>query len=199
VSASEDRQTAQALLSALEDNPFYIGLARCVTPRAEAKEAMLSYLIYSLEEARRYGHVGRLDEAGLVASIWSLPVTASQATQKAEEKRAFLRDGLGESALAFYGSISASMAERTGAVVQDTDWYLSILGVSPCHQGQGIGGRLLDPVLQLADAAGVASFLETFSERNRAFYRRLGYETVGTFAEPVTGESYAVMRRTPPQ
>ena len=51
-------------------------------------------------------------------------------------------------------------------------WYLSILGVSPSSQGQGLGVKLLLPTLAEADVANVPTYLETFSPRNIPFYAR---------------------------
>ena len=62
-------------------------------------------------------------------------------------------------------------------------WYLWALGVSPASQGQGIVGRLLQPVLARADAAGLPCYLETETERNVAFYRNHGFEVL-TAAPP---------------
>lgn len=67
-------------------------------------------------------------------------------------------------------------------------WYLWVLGVKPGRQGQGIGGRLLEPVLARADAEGAPCYLETESEANVAFYRKRGFEVVvegGISGEPV--------------
>lgn len=54
-------------------------------------------------------------------------------------------------------------------------WYLWVLGVDPSARGQGVGGRLLEPVLSRADADGVPCYLETQSEWNVAFYERRGF------------------------
>jgi ribosomal protein S18 acetylase RimI-like enzyme len=55
-------------------------------------------------------------------------------------------------------------------------WYLENVAVEPAAQGLGVGTRLLEPVLALADAAGQPSYLEAQTERNVAWYRRLGFE-----------------------
>jgi ribosomal protein S18 acetylase RimI-like enzyme len=55
-------------------------------------------------------------------------------------------------------------------------WYLEAVGVEPAAQGMGIGTLLLEPVLAGADEAGQLCYLETMTERNVAWYRRLGFE-----------------------
>ncbi|MEM9845484.1 MAG: GNAT family N-acetyltransferase, partial [Pseudomonadota bacterium] len=67
----------------------------------------------------------------------------------------------------------------------------------PAHQGKGLGPQLILPVLEEADATGVATYLETFSKRNMPFYERLGYRTLAAFEESVTGATYRIMRRAP--
>lgn len=186
---------AKALYAALRDQTFYAALEKSVAPPVNPRSAMLAYLAYSMDEAQRYGHLCTLD--GLGASIWSCPLPEDLSKKKLSQKRAFIGELLGGSSLELYNALCASMAELSGSVIDDTDWYLSILGISPEHQGRGLGPGLIRPVLEQADAAGVASYLETFSDRNRAFYNRLGYEIVGTFDEPITDATYAVMRRMP--
>ncbi len=60
----------------------------------------------------------------------------------------------------------------------DPHWYLWYIGVAPASQGQGIGRRLLQPVLDKARAAGTACYLETSLERNTLFYEKFGFEVV---------------------
>ncbi len=64
----------------------------------------------------------------------------------------------------------------TGQHPEQPYWYLENVGVEPAAQGLGIGTRLLEPVLSLADAAGQSCYLETQTERNVAWYRKLGFE-----------------------
>lgn len=54
-------------------------------------------------------------------------------------------------------------------------WYLNLLGTDPLMQGRGIGGSLLGPTLDRADADGVPAYLETQKESNLAFYGRYGF------------------------
>jgi len=57
----------------------------------------------------------------------------------------------------------------------ETHWYLWALGVAPSSHGQGIGGKLIQPVLSLSDDSGARCYLETFNERNLTFYERWGF------------------------
>jgi ribosomal protein S18 acetylase RimI-like enzyme len=98
------------------------------------------------------------------------------------------RDGVG-------GSVDPAVAEAIGPAAaerlrrmaahfeqlrglaggRDT-WHLALLGVAPERQGAGLGSALLRHGLELVDAAGAACYLETFPDRNVAFYRRFGFD-----------------------
>jgi GNAT superfamily N-acetyltransferase len=55
-------------------------------------------------------------------------------------------------------------------------WYLEAVGVDPVARGLGIGTRLLEPILAVADQAGQRCYLETMTEHNVDWYRNLGFE-----------------------
>lgn len=198
MNAGNDRILSEALYAALRDNPFYIALSDSIPTRINAHDRVLRYLDYSIAEARRFGRLFAPQGRPVGASVWSLPLQPEQMTRKAQDKAAFIQSELGADACRVYSEMSVAMAERTNSLIEESDWYLSILGVLPEHQGKGLGRDLVRPVLEEADRIPVASYLETFSPRNMSFYSRLGYQTTGTFTEPVTGEDYWVMRRLPP-
>jgi ribosomal protein S18 acetylase RimI-like enzyme len=85
---------------------------------------------------------------------------------------------------------------RASAVIDESAWYLSMVGVAPSAQGQGIGRQLIEPTLAEADEADVNCYLETFDSRNR-FYQRLGFSAAGSHVEPVTGSAYTIMKSSP--
>jgi GNAT superfamily N-acetyltransferase len=112
-------------------------------------------------------------------------------------KAEFLAETLGATGLDAYRRIIDFMRPLAAAAVVESAWYLSIVGVTPSAQGQGIGKRLIEGTLAEADAAGVDCYLETFDRRNPAFYQRLGFSVVSSHAEPVTGATYSIMLRSP--
>lgn len=59
-------------------------------------------------------------------------------------------------------------------------WYLALLGTDPAHQGRGLGSAVMGPGMAAADAAGVGCYLESSKESNIAFYRRHGFDVIGT-------------------
>lgn len=189
----EYRDLAEALYLALVDDAFYITLER----HSEGREAMLRYLDYSMIEAREYGELYIPDAHRHGVSIWSKPLDAQREAEMKQAKQQFLLNHMGEASERKYQDIVASMAERTDTQVDNRYWYLSIVGIKPDQQGKGLGPALVNSVLDQTDRLGVPTFLETFTPRNHSFYQRLGYRVAGTFDEPVTGGSYAVMTREP--
>ena len=67
---------------------------------------------------------------------------------------------------------------RSQSMAGRPHWYLSIVGVDPSSQGQGIGAALLTPGLQLADEQGLPCYLETFVSDNVLFYEHRGFEVI---------------------
>jgi GNAT superfamily N-acetyltransferase len=76
-------------------------------------------------------------------------------------------------------------------------WYLQYLGVEPRRQGRGLGGTLLDPVLQICDREGIGAHLESSSERNRSLYQRKGFAFSEAFDLPGGGPEIHEMWREP--
>ncbi|HET7011526.1 MAG TPA: GNAT family N-acetyltransferase [Anaerolineales bacterium] len=76
-------------------------------------------------------------------------------------------------------------------------WYLQALGVEPGRQGQGIGSRLLAPILAVADAEKSACYLETVKEDNLAFYAKHGFQVLSHLEFPGTPIELWTMRRGP--
>lgn len=190
------RPLADALRRALSEDAFYIEMEKSADgDAAERREAMVRYMDYSMKEARDTG-VLRLWEA-LGASLWTKPLSEAVAAKTAAAKREFLARHMGDGSLSTYCRIVEYMAAEARDVVRPELWYLSILGVAPEEQGRGIGVKLVEPVLAEADAAGVSTYLETFTPRNKGFYRRLGYRDAKSVHEPTTGAEYWIMVREP--
>lgn len=76
-------------------------------------------------------------------------------------------------------------------------WYLATLGVDPPRQGRGVGGALIQPVLERADNEGIACYLETGKVINVRFYRKHGFEVVDEGDAPLGGPRYWTMLREP--
>jgi GNAT superfamily N-acetyltransferase len=86
----------------------------------------------------------------------------------------------------FLHDLPAFLSPRTPFVIRgmhgvekrhptEPHYYLSILGVDPPRQGEGMGSALLQPMLRRCDQEGVGAYLETGTERNVRFYARHGF------------------------
>jgi GNAT superfamily N-acetyltransferase len=87
-----------------------------------------------------------------------------------------------------------------GARLHPTDahWYLETMGVDPSVQRQGVGGRLLEPVLEIADRDRVDCYLETARPENADYYARHGFVVENTALQVVpNGPVHIAMRRRP--
>ncbi|HEX2178564.1 MAG TPA: GNAT family N-acetyltransferase [Actinomycetota bacterium] len=74
-------------------------------------------------------------------------------------------------------------------------WSLEALGIRPEAQRQGLGTRLVTPILERADAEGVECYLETSNPANVAYYQRFGFEVLRDVPLIPDGPPHISMRR----
>lgn len=58
-------------------------------------------------------------------------------------------------------------------------WYLSMIGVDPSRQGNGVGSSLMKEALAVVDRDGVIAYLESSNPKNISLYERHGFEVIG--------------------
>lgn len=56
--------------------------------------------------------------------------------------------------------------------------YLIIFGVAFSLQGRGLGGRLMEPLIEDSEHTGLPIYVETTNERSVTIYNKLGFHTV---------------------
>jgi GNAT superfamily N-acetyltransferase len=196
VTSTNSPATVAALIDSLRYDPFYVTITEEFADNdARGRQALARYFDYSMSEGARTGRLVVWPDPSVGAAVWLLPVETSVYEAAAKAKAEFLVAALGARGGDAYRRITDFMRPRALAAVAKSAWYLSIIGVTPSAQGQGIGRRLIEPTLAEADEASVECYLETFDRRNPGFYQRLGFSAVGSHAEPVTGETYTIMRR----
>jgi GNAT superfamily N-acetyltransferase len=193
-----DKLAAAALAEALRDDLFYAAITVDFEPDEATRDAVLTeYCRYSLREGRQIGAVVILDDDPHGAAIWNLPQPHDVAEQALLAKHTAFADLLGPRGFDNYRAILSFMEPTAQAVIPAHAWYLSILGVAPRRQGQGLGRALLAPTLRHADQRGTHCFLETFNSASRRFYHRLGFSEVAEHLEPRTSARYWIMLRQP--
>ncbi len=175
--ASQKAQAAQMLARAFLVDPAYAALFPDEAEREQALQrlfgAVIGYsLVYGLVHTTPAveGAACWLSPGNTEITLWrilrtGLALQRAVASFKPKARREFL------AALAYMDEI-----HKRGA--PGPHWYLWAVGVEPGCQGQGIGSRLIQPVLVQADKDGVPCYLETQTERNVAFYERRGFEVV---------------------
>ncbi len=77
----------------------------------------------------------------------------------------------------------------------DSHWSLEALGIRPDAQRQGLGSRLVRPILERADSEGVECYLETSNPANIAFYTRFGFRVLADVPLIPNGPPHIAMRR----
>ena len=185
------RGYSEVLFDALRADPFY----RTLEQASPGRDAMLRYYDLSIAEGARWGRLCLPEKGSFGISVWSLPLGPEDARRKSAAKKQALVNAMGRECAACFARIEANMAVHEGALDLHDHYYLSILGVSPKEQGRGLGGSLLRPVLDEADAKGIPSYLTTFSPRNISFYERMGFHSAGAFPEPETGGDFHILIR----
>jgi ribosomal protein S18 acetylase RimI-like enzyme len=190
-----ERLAVMALAEALIADPFYAAVTIDHEADETARRGVLAeYCRYSLLEGYQIGMV-TLDSFG--AAVWNLPQPSDVAEQVLRAKHAAFESLLGARGFDAYRAIIDFMEPTAHSVVPEGSWYLSILGVAPQRQGQGLGRTLLEPTLHDADRSGARCFLETFNGAALRFYRRLGFDEVAEHLEPTTRARYWIMVREP--
>lgn len=111
-------------------------------------------------------------DGGAAAALWLAPgaqadrdaIVALVGETVAPERQAVL-GALGEEMAAFHP--------------EEPHWYLSMIGVDPSRQGQGLGAALLKAGLARCDADRLPAYLESSSPKNVPLYERHGFEVIG--------------------
>jgi GNAT superfamily N-acetyltransferase len=190
-------RAVETLVQAFRADPMYVYICPDETERERAMRGLWDAII---RLTLIYGEVWTTPEVNGVA-CWLSPGNTTIGL------RQMLRTGfaLPRALLRFTGDAR----RRAMAVIGYTErlhqrampgphWYLMAPGnVAPASQGQGIGSRLLGPVLARADAAGLPCYLETETERNVAFYRKHGFEVLTAEAPPGHNLMLWTMARRP--
>jgi len=81
-------------------------------------------------------------------------------------------------------------------IPNEPHWYLFCIGVDPPYQNNGIGTKIIQPILHSADKSGLKCYLDTSSKRSIGFFQRCGFEVVKEI-KGETGPVWWVMIRNP--
>ena len=80
---------------------------------------------------------------------------------------------------------------------REEHWYLEALGAVPQARGTGVGGRVVQPMLDRCDTERLPAYLESSNPRNWSFYERLGFVRLAALPVPRGCPLILAMRREP--
>src|SRR5580692_6143485 len=134
--------TLNALVDSLRFDPFYMAISQnFAADEARRREALARYFDYSMSEGARLGRLVVWPDESVGAAVWLLPQDNFQSDRESKAKAAFLSETIGTRGADTYRRIINFMRPRASALIDESAWYLSIVGVAPSAQGQGIGAR----------------------------------------------------------
>lgn len=79
------------------------------------------------------------------------------------------------------GDLLATFERMDQSHPKEAHWYLSMIGVDPKSQGQGVGAELMRYSVARCDQEHALAYLETANPRNIPLYERFGFETMEPF------------------
>jgi len=175
------KQTIVAISKAFLHDPFLKYLAPDDTHRARLTPGFVSVAI---KYCYYYGEVWTSPEAE-GAACWLAPGQTSPSLV------GMLRTGalttpfkFGKAGFARFNEVIAYTDTLHKQYAPMPHWYLWVLGIDPTQQGKGLGGALLQPVLERAENAGLPCYLETQNEANLDFYQKHGFDVVSDGVTP---------------
>ncbi|MEX0847746.1 MAG: GNAT family N-acetyltransferase [Ilumatobacteraceae bacterium] len=163
-----------ALARAFADDP----MIRWVTaePDAERRVTMTSAGFFrpSLVAGLVRGHVYTVERDGVPvgASIWTAPDVRMFREDEGVAFATAMAEHVGDAAMGRLGAIGELVGSHHPSA--EPHFYLFVIGAA--EQGLGVGGRLLQPVLERCDTDGLPAYLESSNSRNLSFYERHGFE-----------------------
>ena len=161
--------------------------------------ALPSCFSTGIQLALATGKVFTLDSNLSGVALWYPPDADEPGTQSLKNAGMnTLGARIGEAALARFGALSGKWDELRRRDAPASHWYLSLIGVDPGMQGQGIATSLLEPILDEANEHSFSCYLETADPDNVAFYLRRGFAVLVDDVDEESGVKYWTFLRTPP-
>ena len=178
--------------------------------RAFAEDPLFSLFYYSLADQKKYEHL--FYEFLLKFGLISGEVYASSPSLegviiwlKEGEQASHTWDVLRSGMLSIWNKIDVDSVLKytqfTSQIhqkhVQEPHWYLQLLAVDPVYQHQGIGKKLMLPMLRQCDTDTLCCYLETQNQVNVNYYQEFGFRVVETTVLPDTHVQLWCMLRKP--
>ena len=160
---------AVSLGRAFGDDPIFEFLVPGVDPAERARRATPFFTVDARIRVRTASAWTTPDHVG--GALWAPP--GKWHTSLADGLRLAWPIVRGSRGRSFRALAALSTIEKVHP--RRPHWYLAVLGTDPDHQGKGVGGALMAPVLERCDADGLAAYLESSKESNIGYYERFGF------------------------
>ena len=149
------------------------------------------WLAFVADQASVHGHT-YLGGHGEAAAAWIPPghdfITADDLPEVRRILAAHVGEARAEQAVATMGGAGSRAPDAP-------HWTLLYLGVRSTSQSRGVGGVIVAPMLDVADADGLPSSLVSSNPRNVPFYERLGFQVVAEVPTPDGATALRPMQR----
>lgn len=145
-------------------------------PEGKRPRALRAIFWASLSDALPYGHIYAAWVDGHIAgvSVWLPPGKFQLSPARQVRSIPHLLRLLAAAPTRFRRVFRFTTA-ASRLHPREPHWYLQAIGVEPSYQGQGLGTRLLAPILEQADQMNIGCYLETDSGKNVSWYSKLGF------------------------
>jgi ribosomal protein S18 acetylase RimI-like enzyme len=110
----------------------------------------------------------------------------------------------GDHLMALLASSGSDEAKKDGPEVfekmgsyhpNEPHWYLPLIGVDPFHHGKGLGSALMQHAIATCDKDNKFAYLESSNPKNIPFYRRHGFELLGTVQINTSPSIFPMLRK----
>lgn len=192
-------QLAEVLAESFQSDPMFTAIfPNSTEENVQHRHKLLTRFMYAvLRYGVLFGEVyTTLDRKG--AAIWLPPSKTHMALgDMARSGLLTLPFKLGVPAFQRFSKIMNYAEQVRAEHLPVSHWHLMILGVHPADQGQGIGSKLLQPVLSWADADRALCYVETMNPLNVEFYLKHGFQLIHTGRVPHQDLYIWSMKRPP--
>jgi len=199
VGLAEEQEEAvgELLARAFAADPIFLH----VEPDERARGPFLARFMTALaRRSRRYAVALATAPELAGTSLWKGPeLRRLSAEQLAASGLDRIPEWLGAEAAERFERVFDAVDRALEQDVPEPCWYLGVLGVVPERQGQGLGTRLMAPILERADRERLPVTLETSQARNLPLYRRHGFEVLRELGPAATGGPVVWTMARPPR
>eukprot|EP01121_Diplochlamys_sp_Union-15-3_P016557 TRINITY_DN5659_c0_g1_i1.p1 TRINITY_DN5659_c0_g1~~TRINITY_DN5659_c0_g1_i1.p1 ORF type:complete len:313 (+),score=46.95 TRINITY_DN5659_c0_g1_i1:58-996(+) len=138
---------------------------------------------YGTKHGRVWAHHSEIDKNHVIGcAVWQPPYESGVSLWS------MFKEGIGAAPFKLglrptyrlMGALNETERIHNEIMKKKPHWSIYTIGVEPLYQCKGIGTKLLEPILKLADEDKVPCYLDTASERSLNFFIRLGFKVLRT-------------------